>query len=194
MALTDLKIRSLHPSEKITRHTDDRGLYVEVHPSGSKLWRYKYRYAGKQKRLALGRYPDVGLAEARSRRDEARKKVEAGIDPLLERKREKLVARFSAANTFGEIAKEYIDKRVAEGQSEATTQKANWLLDQVKCPATRQRAQPWATWPRASNATRNWNRSWLAASASSGSDTIRAGGWARSSLSPTASTLAEEGG
>lgn len=132
MALTDLKIRSLRPSEKITRHTDDRGLYVEVHPSGSKLWRYKYRYAGKQKRLALGRYPDVGLAEARARRDEARKKVEAGIDPLLERKREKLVARFSAANTFGDIAREYIDKRVAEGHSEATTQKANWLLEQLK--------------------------------------------------------------
>ncbi len=132
MALTDLKIRSLRPSEKITRHTDDRGLYVEVHPSGSKLWRYKYRYAGKQKRLALGRYPDVGLAEARARRDEARKKVESGIDPLLERKREKLVARFSAANTFGEIAKEYIDKRVAEGQSDATTQKANWLLEQLR--------------------------------------------------------------
>ncbi len=132
MALTDLKIRSLRPSEKITRYTDDRGLYVEVHPSGSKLWRYKYRYAGKQKRLALGRYPDVGLAEARTRRDEARKKVEAGIDPLLERKREKLTAAFSAANTFGDIAKEYIDKRVAEGQSEATTQKANWLLEQLK--------------------------------------------------------------
>lgn len=132
MTLTDLKIRSLRPSEKISRHTDDRGLYIEVHPSGSKLWRYKYRYMGKQNRLALGRYPDVGLGEARARRDEARKKLEAGIDPLLERKREKLVARFSAANTFGDIAKEYIDKRVAEGQSDATTRKANWLLEQLK--------------------------------------------------------------
>lgn len=118
MALTDLKIRNLRPSDKVTQHTDDRGLYLEVHPSGSKLWRYKYRYMGKQKRLALGRYPDVGLAEARTRRDEARKKLEAGTDPLLERKREKLTAAFSAANTFGDIAKEYIDKRVAEGQSD----------------------------------------------------------------------------
>ena len=87
---------------------------------------------GKQKRLALGRYPDVGLAEARQRRDDARSKLEAGSDPLQERKREKLVAAFSAANSFGEIAREYIDKRVAEGQSDATTQKANWLLDQLK--------------------------------------------------------------
>src|SRR3546814_14109508 len=93
------------PANKASKLTDDRGLDIEVHASGSKLWRYKYRYMGKQKRLALGRYPDVGLAEARTRRDEARKKLEAGTDPLLERKREKLVAAFSAANTFGDIAK-----------------------------------------------------------------------------------------
>ncbi len=132
MALTDMKIRNIRPSEKVTQYTDDRGLYVEVHPNGSKLWRYKYRYMGKQKRLALGRYPDVGLAEARKRRDDARSKLDAGKDPLAERKREKLVAAFSAANTFAEIAREYIDKRVAEGQSEATTQKAHWLLEQLK--------------------------------------------------------------
>ena len=132
MALTDMKIRNIRPAEKVTQHTDDRGLYVEVHPNGSKLWRYKYRYMGKQKRLALGRYPDVGLAEARKRRDDARSKLDAGKDPLAERKREKLLAAFSAANTFAEIAREYIDKRVAEGQSEATTQKANWLLEQLK--------------------------------------------------------------
>jgi len=87
---------------------------------------------GKQKRLALGRYPDVGLSEARKRRDDARSMLDAGRDPLVERKREKLVAAFSAANTFVEIAREYIDKRVAEGQSQATTQKANWLLEQLR--------------------------------------------------------------
>ncbi|WP_341712576.1 integrase arm-type DNA-binding domain-containing protein [Erythrobacter sp.] len=132
MALTDMQIRNLRPMDKVIQHTDDRGLYVEVHPSGSKLWRFKYRYMGKQKRLALGRYPDVGLAEARQLRDDARRKLDAGADPLTERKREKLVAAFSAANTFGDIAREYIDKRVAEGQSEATTQKANWLLEQLR--------------------------------------------------------------
>lgn len=132
MALKELQIRHARPADKVTQITDERGLYLEVHPNGSKLWRYKYRHMGKQKRLALGRYPDVGLAEARQRRDDARSKLEAGSDPLQERKREKLVAAFSAANSFGEIAKEYIDKRVAEGQSDATTQKANWLLDQLK--------------------------------------------------------------
>ena len=132
MALTELQIRKVCPTDKVTQHTDERGLYLEVHPNGSKLWRYKYRYLGKQKRLALGRYPDVGLAEARRRRDDARKQLDAGADPLAERKHDKLVAVFNAANTFGEIAKEYIDKQVAQGQADATTQKANWLLEQLE--------------------------------------------------------------
>ena len=74
MALKELQIRNIRPTDKVTQCTDERGLYLEVHPNGSKLWRYKYRYMGKQKRLALGRYPDVGLAEARKRRDNARRK------------------------------------------------------------------------------------------------------------------------
>lgn len=131
MALTDLQIRKVCPTNKVTQYTDERGLYLEVHPNGSKLWRYKYRYLGKQKRLALGRYPDIGLAEARRRRDDARRQLDAGADPLAERKRDKLTAVFKAANTFGEIAKEYIDKQVAQGQADTTTQKANWLLEQL---------------------------------------------------------------
>src|SRR5690606_14644483 len=87
--------------------------------------------AGKEKRLALGVYPEVGLAEARRKRDEARQQIRDGVDPSAERQREKLTAQFSAANTFGEIAKEYIDKMVAEGRAVATTSKANWLLEQL---------------------------------------------------------------
>ncbi|HWW66107.1 MAG TPA: Arm DNA-binding domain-containing protein [Sphingomonadaceae bacterium] len=131
MALKELQIRDLRPRDAIYQCTDERGLYLEVHPSGSKLWRYKYHYADKQKRLALGRYPDVGLAEARRRRDDARRMLEAGSDPLAERKREKLVAVFNAANSFGDVAKEYIDKMVAEGWADTTTTKANWLLEQL---------------------------------------------------------------
>jgi integrase len=132
VALTNLQIQNARPTDRVTQYTDDRGLYLEVHPSGSKLWRYKYRYMGKQMRLAIGRYPDVSLAEARRRRDDARRQLDDGIDPLAKRKRDKLVAVFNAANTFGEIAKEYIDKQVAQGQADATTQKANWLLEQLK--------------------------------------------------------------
>jgi integrase len=137
VALKELQIRNIRPADKVTQCTDQRGLYLEVHPNGSKLWRYKYRYMGKQKRLAIGRYPDVSLAEARKRRDDARRQLDAGTDPLAERKHEKLVAVFKAANTFGEIAKEYIDKQVAQGQADTTTQKANWLLEQLEPIAAR---------------------------------------------------------
>lgn len=106
-------------------------MYIEVHPSGSKLWRVKYTHLGKDKRLALGRYPEVGLAEARRKRDEARAKLREGVDPLAERKREKLVALYNAANTFSDVAKQYIDMMVAEGRADTTTTKANWLLEQL---------------------------------------------------------------
>jgi hypothetical protein len=77
--LTDLQIRNIRPTDRISQHSDDRGLFVEVHPNGSMLWRFKYRYFGKQKRLALGRYPQVGLAEARRRRDEGRRTLEGKL-------------------------------------------------------------------------------------------------------------------
>ncbi|MBB5684014.1 integrase [Sphingobium boeckii] len=131
VALKDLDIRALQAADKVYKRTDDRGLYLEVHPSGSKLWRYKYSHLGKDKRIALGRYPEVGLAEARRKRDDAKRKLHEGVDPLAERKRDKLIAIYKAANTFGEVAKEYIDKMVAEGRADATTTKANWLLEQL---------------------------------------------------------------
>lgn len=131
MALNDVGIRALKPRDRIYKCTDSHGLYLEVHPSGSKLWRCKYSHLGKDKRIALGRYPDVGLAEARRRRDDAKRKLYDGIDPLAERKREKLLAMYHAANTFGDLAKEYIDKMVAEGRADTTTAKANWLLEQL---------------------------------------------------------------
>jgi len=137
MALKDLEIRALKAQDRVYKRTDERGLYIEVHPSGSKLWRVKYTHLGKDKRLALGRYPEVGLAEARRKRDEARAKLRDGVDPLAERKREKLVAIYNAANTFGDVAKEYIDKMVAEGRADTTTTKANWLLEQLAPLAAR---------------------------------------------------------
>jgi integrase len=131
MALRDLEIRALKPADRIYKRTDERGLYIEVRPSGAKLWRLKYRHAGKDKRIAFGAYPEVGLAEARRRRDEARRKLRDGVDPGAERRREKLLAKYNAANSFGEVAKEYIVKMVAEGRAVATTSKASWLLEQM---------------------------------------------------------------
>ncbi|WP_447728987.1 tyrosine-type recombinase/integrase [Sphingomonas koreensis] len=131
MALKDLEIRALKPRDRIYKKADERGLYIEVHPTGSKLWRFKYAYLGKDKRLALGRYPEVGLAEAREKRDEARRKLREGIDPLAERKRAKLLALYNASNTFGDVAQEYIAKMAADGRADTTTSKANWLLEQL---------------------------------------------------------------
>ena len=71
---------------------DSRGLYLEIAPTGSRWWRFKYRFAGKEKRISLGVYPDVGLKKARDRRDEMRKLVADGIDPSAARKQEKLMA------------------------------------------------------------------------------------------------------
>ena len=81
MALSDTSVRNAKPLEKPSRLFDGGGLYVEVSPSGGKLWRLKYRFGGKEKRLALGKYPDVSLKDARERRDAARKLLANEIDP-----------------------------------------------------------------------------------------------------------------
>lgn len=131
MSLTDVKIRSLKVGERTYKATDDRGLYLEVHPNGSKLWRFRYSHLGKDKRIALGRYPDVSLSEARRKRDAVKSRLYEGVDPGAERKREKLLAIYKGANTFGDLAREYIDKMVADGLAATTTTKANWLLEQL---------------------------------------------------------------
>lgn len=131
MALTDIGVRALQPGERNYKRTDSAGLYVEVTPTGSKLWRFKYRHHGKDKRIALGRYPDVGLAEARRKRDEAKVQLANGVDPAAERRHKKLVSAYQAANSFGDIGKEYIEKLTAEGRAETTVSKASWLLGQL---------------------------------------------------------------
>lgn len=108
MPLSDAAIRKVKPSEKPLRLFDGGGLYLEVAPSGGKLWRWKYRYAGKEKRLALGIYPEVGLAEARTKHVEARKVLSAGIDPGEQRKLEKLARLERSESSFGAIALEML--------------------------------------------------------------------------------------
>ena len=81
MKLTDTAIRNAKSGEKPVRLFDERGLYLEISPRGGKWWRLKYRFAGKEKRLSLGVYPDVSLKDARDRRDASRKLLVDGIDP-----------------------------------------------------------------------------------------------------------------
>ena len=89
------------------RLADSGGLYLEVSPSGSKRWFWKYRFDGKEKRLALGGYPDLGLKEARVARDDARKQHQSGADPVLTRQVERLSSRFDANASFEVTAREF---------------------------------------------------------------------------------------
>lgn len=128
MALTDTAIRAAKPKAKPYKLGDAQGLFLLVQPSGGRLWRLKYRIAGAEKKLGLGTYPETTLAEARDKRDQARKLIAAGIDPSVEKRRERLRARVSADNTFASVAREYIDKRKREGWAEATASKSEFLL------------------------------------------------------------------
>jgi hypothetical protein len=100
-----------------------------VTATGSKLWRFGYRYDGKQKLLAIGLYPIISLVDARSKRDDAKRLLADGIDPSVERKAERRDARMARANTFEAVAKELMEKFEAEGDAATTLKKKQWLLD-----------------------------------------------------------------
>lgn len=100
MALSDVAIKQAKPQAKTQKLADGGGLYLEVTPAGGKLWRYKYRYGGKEKRLALGAYPEISLKDARERHLQARKLIADGIDPGEHRKAVKIEQAKIENNTF----------------------------------------------------------------------------------------------
>ncbi len=112
MKLSDTTIRNAKSTAKPVRMFDGGGLYLEVAPSGGKLWRLKYRIADKEKRLAIGTYPDVGLKLARQRRDEARELIAQGIDPSAAKQAEK--ASRAAAEAFETVAREWFETQRGE--------------------------------------------------------------------------------
>ncbi|MBY4636568.1 integrase arm-type DNA-binding domain-containing protein [Sphingopyxis sp. XHP0097] len=116
MALTDTTIRNAKPAARDYKIADSGGLFVLVTPAGGKLWRLKYRIDGKERKLALGRYPDISLSEARKRRDAAREQIALGNDPAREKQRKKIQAKLSVDNTFAAIAAEYCTKRQRDGE------------------------------------------------------------------------------
>ena len=128
MALTDTAIRLAKPGDVDRKLAAEKRLYLLVTVTSSKLWRLKYRFNGKEKKLVLGSYPDVSLKEARDRRDAARKAAEAGSDPATAKREARIARRFAAANTFGAIAEEYIAKLEAENKAAVTIAKARWLF------------------------------------------------------------------
>lgn len=110
MALSDVTVKNLKPTDKMFKVYDERGLYLEITPQGSKRWRFKYRFLKKEKLLSLGVYPDVKLKEARERRDEMRRLLAQDIDPSLHRKSTKEASLISAANSFELVAMEWHSK------------------------------------------------------------------------------------
>ncbi|MBW6011767.1 integrase [Klebsiella sp. 11263] len=105
MALTDIKVKSIKPTDKSVKVTDSQGMFLLVKPSGAKYWRFQYRFSGKQKVLALGVYPTISLADARRKRDEARKLISNGIDPSEKKKEDKIEQ--SGALTFEAVARNW---------------------------------------------------------------------------------------
>lgn len=132
MPLTDAQIRRLKAPEKEKKLSDSQGLYLLLKPSGGRLWRMAYRYGGKQKALALGQYPHVGLLEARQKRDAAKTLLAKGLDPSHEAKTAKAEAALSNENTFNLIANELLEKMEREGLAETTLKKRRWLLDMAR--------------------------------------------------------------
>ncbi|TLP74753.1 DUF4102 domain-containing protein [Pseudomonas nitroreducens] len=127
MPLTDSAVRTAKPREKLYRLSDTLGLSLEITPTSSKLWRFRYRFAGKPKMISLGAYPAVTLAKARELRDAARSHVAAGVDPSHHKQAEKR-AREAEAYTFERLANEWYDYS-APRWAEATAYKARLYLD-----------------------------------------------------------------
>lgn len=131
MSLTDVAIRNAKPRAKPYKLADSGGLHLFVTPAGGKLWRMKFRVAGKEKLLSFGGWPAVSLASARKERDQAREGLAAGLDPSREKQQAKHRAKVSAANTFGEIASEFIAKRRREGLSKSTAEKSQYYIGRM---------------------------------------------------------------
>lgn len=113
MKLSDKACKAAKPKEKAYKLADGGGLYLEVMPNGSKCWRMKYRYLGKEKRLAFGVYPIISLADARTARERAKKMLAQGIDPSGAKKEERREAVRNAENTFKAVALEWHENQLA---------------------------------------------------------------------------------
>ncbi len=128
MGLTAVAIKAAKGRAKQYKLTDSDGLHLLVLPSGRRYWRMNYRYLGKYKTLAFGIWPEVELADARAKRDEARRLLARGIDPSEQLKQDKIIASVAAANTFQAVGDEWLAKIEREDLSPVTLKKNRWLL------------------------------------------------------------------
>ena len=127
-----MEIRKAKPKDKPYKLFDGGGLFLLVRPNGSKLWQQRYNFLGKEKSLSHGQYPEVGIAAARRKRDEAKRLLAEGTDPSLQKKLDRINAENAARNTFKLVAEEHIEN-CAERLAPASMRKIRWhLLDLAK--------------------------------------------------------------
>lgn len=134
MSLTPFAITNAKAKGKPRKLTDGDGLHLLVQPNGSKLWRFRYRFAGRENMIALGSFPAVSLADARRKRDDARKLLTDGADPAVQRRLDRIAAANSARNTFGLVAAEHLANMEANGAAVATMSKLRWMLEDLAKP------------------------------------------------------------
>ncbi len=132
MPLTDTAIRNVKPKDRPYKLTDGNGLFLFVTPAGVRLWRLKYRFAGKERSLSIGPYPAVTIKMARKACEEAKAQLAAGVDPSQAKRTAKLEAQAATLHTFQVIAEEYIAKLVRENRAGRTLAKVEWLLSLAK--------------------------------------------------------------
>jgi len=131
MALTELAIRTAKAGDKDRKVADGRGLYLLITTAGSKLWRLKFRTEGKERKLSLGRYPEMTLKDARLACEAARSMKQGGADPAKAKRDARAAKRLAADNTFGGIGEEYLAKLAAEERAVVTLSKARWLFGKL---------------------------------------------------------------
>src|ERR1700733_7768802 len=134
MSLSQFAITKAAAKNKPLKLSDGDGLHLLVQPGGSKLWRFRYRFGGRENMLAFGSFPPEWVARARAKRDEARKLIANGTDPSVQRKLDKIAAATSAQNTFGAVAAEFLAHTEANGADESTLSKNRWLLEDLASP------------------------------------------------------------
>lgn len=137
--LTELQVRAAKPSEKLQKLTDEKGLYLAVLPSGVKSWRLKYFFAGKEKLLTLGQWPEVSLKEARRRRDEARALLSDGVDPAAQRQEQKRQAEMATEFAFETVAREWKARHLSR-RSPAYAERVWSQLERFVFPVVGQRS------------------------------------------------------
>lgn len=123
MPLTHFEIENAKSAAKPYKLADGGGLFLLIQPNGSKLWRLKYRHHGIERSLSFGPYPTVSLAQARSKRDEAKNLMSQGVDPSVQKKLARIAAETAGRNTFGLIVSEFLSNQKENRAATATLAK-----------------------------------------------------------------------